>query len=166
MIKHFDFCVNDKQGWYRDIIRQYPKTTHVHGFGDKIPKEWKQVYKTYYSWRILRQRYDKKGNIIPERTEILLSMTWDEASVFPNLAKSIEYIVETGEDALLRPLGQPGGEWKISKNIFRRECYDFEVFDNYYNTGYRFTLTPEQLTDFCKWLDMVNDYALSRGEPA
>lgn len=163
--KHFDFCIKNTK-WHREIIRQYPKRTHVHGFSDFAPTEWKQVYKTYYSWCIMRQSYDEDGKLVPEKTIVTFPMYFDEASVFPNLAKAIDYVHETGEAEHIRPLGQPGAEWKIAKRYRdTEEIYDFEVFDNYYNNGYRFSLTKTETEKFCEWIETVNAYALSRSEP-
>ena len=163
--KRFDFIIEDT-GWHRDIIRQYPKKTHVHGFSDTPPKTWRQVYKTYYSWCIMRQYYGDDGKIEPHSTVITFPMYFDECSAFPFLPRCIEKVLGTGEPQQARPLGQPGAEWRIARR--RRgdeEVYDFEVFENYYNKGYRFSLSKEAACGLCTWLDEVNDYAMSRSEP-
>lgn len=101
MKRHFDFCVGKQEGFYRDIIRWYPNTTHVHGFGDKVPRTWEEVYKTYYSWRVLRQYLDAEGNVVPEKTKVLFSMMFDEASAFPRLAEDIRFMLQDSVNLLL-----------------------------------------------------------------
>lgn len=164
MKRHFDFCIKKQDGWYKDIVRFYPRTTHVHGFGDKIPHTWKEVYKTYYSWKVLRQYIDGEGKVIPEKTHVIFSMMFDEASVFPRLAEDIRFMIATESAIHACGLGQPSAQWDIS--MCENGMVKFEVFDNYHNNGFRFVLSESEAKAFCCWIDSVNTYALEHGEPA
>lgn len=164
MKRHFDFCIKKQDGWYKDIIRFYPRTTHVHGFGDKIPHTWKEVYKTYYSWKVLRQYLDEEGNVIPEKTQVLFSMMFDEASAFPRLSEDIRYMLENDIVFHVPGFGQPSAVWSV--RVCENSAVKFEVFDNYHNNGFRFVLNQDETKAFCCWIDSVNAYALEHGEPA
>ena len=51
------------------------------------------------------------------------------------------------------------------KNKYDNEYYKFEMFDNWLNVGYRFTLDRKQVEEFCKYLDKINQYALEHSVP-
>ena len=57
MKRKFDFVLYNNRGLYRDVIRFYPRSSHVHSFNDDPPTNWEEVYKVYYSWAIIRQYY-------------------------------------------------------------------------------------------------------------
>lgn len=171
MKKKFDFVIKEDKGFYRDIFRFYPKYTHVHGFHDKSPKSWKNVYKVYYSWAIFRQYCNNDTENKIKRSKRLFGLSCDECSQIPNLSEIIKHVVHTGETFDEPTFGQPAGEWKVQQRKgYRRydgayyEYYDFEVFDNWTNQGYRFTLDNIEVLDFCNWLDGINDYALKHSE--
>ena len=52
MKRKIDFVFEDEGRW-RKVFRFYPRRSHVHGFDDKYPKNWKEVYKVYYAWSLL-----------------------------------------------------------------------------------------------------------------
>lgn len=170
MKNKFDFIINDDKQFYRTIFRFYPKNTHVHSFNDKAPQNWKEVYKVYYSWAIIRQYYKDDGkNIEPSESERLLYFHCDECSKIPNLSEIIKYVVETGETYDYPTIGQPAADWEIIKinnfNEDESDYYKFQVFNNWTDQGFKFFLTKEQALDFCNYLDCINQYALEHGEP-
>ncbi len=173
MRKHFDFVIENET--YREtVFRYYPKQTHVHGFGDESPKNWKEVYKVYYSWAIIDKFYDDEEHTKFDGYEFRMKMGCDECSVLPYLDDVIRNVIETGKaENNVEGFGQPSSDWSISKrsgdmgkvfNYKPYEYYDFTVFDNWQNNGYRFTLDRKQVEKFCKWLDKINTYALAHGE--
>ena len=97
-------------------------------------------------------------------------MSMDECSMLPDLSTIIKDIVNTGKTFDYPTMGQPAGDWKIE----RKKCYDFdnkkhniykfEVFNNWTNQGFRFWLKKDEVSQFCDWLDMVNQYMLEYGE--
>lgn len=175
MKQKFDFVIDDDKSFHRDIFRFYPRRTHVHGFRDAAPKTWDGVYKVYYSWAIIRQYYDDDMENKIESSEILLDMSCDECSQLPNLPEIIKNVMNTGESFNFPTFGQPAGDWRIEQRICHKygydeaddkdyEFYDYEVFNNWLNVGYRFTLNKEETLKFCNWLDKINRYALEHGQ--
>lgn len=173
MARKYDFVIDNWGDDYKTIMRWYPSTTHVHSFNDNPPDTWEKVYKVYYSWSILTHFYNDKGEIIPEYTKKMFEMSCDECSRFPELANIIREIMKTGKEFNYPTLGQPAADWHIWKETGIRawknnepfEYYHFEVFDNFYNNGFQFTLTKEETENFCDWLDKINEIALKNGEP-
>ena len=161
MKRKFDFALFDTS-LFRDIIRYYPRRTHVHSFDENPPKTWEEVYKVYYSWAIIRQHYGDDEKI--ERSEFLLEMPCDECSQIPDLSEIIKYVMKTGETFDEPTFGQPAADWMIKKERVDYVYYDFEVFDNWTNQGYRFAFTEGETLKFCTWLDKINQYALEHGE--
>lgn len=171
MKKKFDFVIEDDKGFYRDIFRFYPRYTHVHGFHDEPPKTWEGVYKVYYSWAIIRQYYDDDIEDKIEYSDKLFEISYDECSQIPNLSGIIKNVMETGETFDYPTFGQPAGDWKVEQRKGNSklddedyEYYNFEVFNNWTNQGYRFIFDKEKTLKFCDWLDMINQYALKHGE--
>ena len=169
MKRKFDFVIYD-DGFNRDILRFYPRGSHVHGHTDEPPTTWKTVYKVYYSWAVIRHYY-YDGEIEPESSEKLFDMSMDECSELPNLSAIIKNVIETGESFDYPTFGQPAGEWCIKKvkchNVFDDSedvIYEFRVFNNLTNQGYRFSFNEIEALEFCDWLDAVNQYMLEYSE--
>lgn len=169
MKRKFDYVIENSEGFHRDIFRIYPVNTHIHSFNDEPPKNWKEVYKVYYSWAFIRQWYKDDSNEIKE-SEIILKMDCDECSDIPNLSGMLKYVMETGDPIEGMACGQPAGEWDItqSKGFDGKnepyEYYKIQVFDNWYNKGYRFWFNKDEVLEFCEWLNNVNQYLLEHGE--
>ena len=173
MERKFDFILRDDKGFFRDVFRYYPRRTHVHGFHEEPPKLWKDVYKVYCSWAILRQYYDEKTDNKIESSQVLFELDCDECSEIPNLSGIIKQVIETGETFERLTMGQPAGDWCIKQRKGRYswndkdkeyEYYDFQVFNNWTNQGYRFSLDKDEVVKFCEWLDSINQYALEHSE--
>lgn len=173
MKRKMDFTLMESD--YRKVIfRFYPRQTFVHGFSDYCPKTWKEVYKVYYSFAIIQYHKDDNGNIESESADRLLYMYCDECSQIPNLKAIIEYIMDNDDYVFDEPtFGQPAIDWKISKRkgVYKwkgnepYEYYNFEMFDNWLNVGYRFILNRKEVEEFCKYLDKINQYALDHSVP-
>ena len=171
MKQKIDFVLCDDRYYYRDIFRFYPRRTYVHGFEDDPPTNWSEVYKVYYTWAIIRQYYDDENNVIvPEESEVLFSIDYDESSMIPNLPDIIRRVMKMGETFDYPTFGQPAGDWKIERvawednNSKRCEQYWFQVFNNWTNQGIKFTLNKEETLKFIEYLERINQYALEHGE--
>lgn len=179
MKQKFDFVLKDWKGMYREIFRFYPRRTRVYSPDKNPSKNWEGVYKTYYSWAIIRQYYGDEPENKIECSEILFNMPLDECSVLPVLPEKIRKAISACDRCYrnsLGSIGQPAGEWYIEKRqryhiitkqgktrrIPYEEC-QMRVFNNWTNQGYRFTLNKEDTLRFCGWLDDVNQYALEHG---
>lgn len=154
MKKKMDFILV-YNAYYKDILRFYPRETRVHGFADKPPKSWDAVYKVYYSWSIFRQYDDNK--------KLLFDIHCDECSMIPSLSTIIKEVIKTGKTFNYPTLGQPAVDWIISKRNKKYQYYDYQVYNNWTNQGYRFTLNKKKTVEFCDWLDKINQYALKNG---
>lgn len=168
-MKHkIDFILN--KGNPEDIFRFYPQRTYVHGFEDDPPTNWSEVYKVYYTWAIIQHYYDNYGNIITELSKTLFEIRCDECSMIPNLPDIIRYVMKTGETFDAPTSGQPAGDWKVERVVWkdrdnkRCELYKFQVFNNWTNQGIKFTLNKEETLKFIAYLERINQYALEHGE--
>lgn len=176
MKRKFDFVLF-QNNYHRDIFRFYPRDTHVHSHNDNPPESWDGVYKVYYSWGIIRQYLDGYGKVESENSQRLFYMPCDECSRIPELSAIIKWVMDSGETYDHRTPGQPAGDWCITRRKGRYEWwqlehkyhenyeyYNFQVFDNWTDQGYRFTLNKEETLKFCEYLDAINNYALEHGE--
>lgn len=172
MKRKFDFVLYDDKRLYRDVIRFYPRSSHVHSFNNDPPTNWEDVYKVYYSWAIIRQYYksNDQNSIQPRSTKKLFDMSMDECSRIPDLSVIIKDVMNTGKTFHYPTMGQPAGDWKIERTKYydfdnkKHKIYKFEVFNNWTNQGFRFWLKKDEVSQFCDWLDMVNQYMLEHGE--
>ena len=169
MERKFDFVIHD-DAFSRDILRFYPRSSHVHGHTDDPPTAWVAVYKVYYSWAVIRHHYHN-GEIEPESCEKLFDMSMDECSELPNLSAIIKNVIETGETFDYPTFGQPAGDWCIKKEKYHdaftdkeKVIYEFQVFNNLTNQGYRFNFDEKKVLYFCDWLVLVNQYMLEHSE--
>lgn len=169
--RKFDFILDNDIGLHRDILRIYSNQTYIHSCNVDLPETWDDVYKVYYSFAIIRQYYDDNDEKTIETSDVLLDMHVDECSIIPYLSKFIKRVMNTGETYDYPTWGQPAAEWKIEKKSYTIqdvclneeiydfcEDYDFTVFNNWTNQGYRFSLNKETTLLFCDWLDKVNEY--------
>lgn len=154
----------------RLLFRVYPKQTYIHSFDNEPPKTWDKVYKVYYSWAIIKQYKNDYGIIEPESSKRLMYMYCDECSNVVGLHEIIRWVIENQKEYNYPTIGQPAGDWKIDirkgirewNNNESYEYYDFQVFDNWDNNGFRFTLDKNQTEDFANWLEQMNERALAK----
>lgn len=166
MKKEWDYILKEDK-YSITLLRIYPNQTRVHSFGNKPPKTWKQVYKVYYSWSIIKQYKDSNGSVEPNSSQRLMYMYCDESSNIFNLHLIIRWVIEQQKEYDEPTFGQPAGDWRIEINKGINnwndkpyEYYNFEVFDNWNGNGFRFTLDRKQTEDFANWLEKMNDRAL------
>lgn len=168
--RKFDFVLTENR-IYRDILRIYPNNTYIHSFDDNLPETWDDVYKVYYSFAIIRQYFDYNNQKNVKKSDVLLDINMDECSIIPDLPKFILYVIDTGETYDYSTLERPAAEWKIEKKSYTiqevslneeifefHEDYNFVVFNNWTNQGYKFSFDKDTTLLFCNWLDKVNEY--------
>ena len=166
MSNKFEFILENNN--YSKLIFKFDyKNTHVHSFNEELPKDWKEVYKVYYSWKIYRKyEYDDE-----KYTQTLLNLSCDECSIIPDLSTIIKRVIETGEVFNYPTLGQPAGDWIINKKTYKdfdnteKSYIEFQVFNNVSGQGIRWSMNIDNSLNFCNYLDSINDYALKHGEP-
>lgn len=169
-MKHkFDFVICDDPMFDKMTFRFYPKSSYVYDHTDNPPTTWKDVYKVYYSWAIIRHTY-YNDKLEPESCEKIFYLPIDECSRLPELSAIIKNVIKTGETFDCKTIGQPAGEWKIEKKLYYNLVNDeivackFEVFNNLTDQGCRFWLREDKALEFCDWLDMVNQYMLKHNK--
>lgn len=170
--RKLDFVLRETSQ-YKIIFRFYPRSSSCHSFGDEPPKTWKEVYKVYYYYRIIKVWLDDNDH------QVLFDSGCDECSIIDEVAHRIKLISEgitvyrgttsMNEPFTLKlldneclPFGD-GVSWIIHK-IPRRKTYEFMLFD-YKNVGYRFSLSDDKFSDFGKYLNECCEYMLAHGDP-
>lgn len=178
MERKLDFIIDDNSQ-ERLLFRFYPRQSHCHGFGEKCPRTWKEVYKVYYSWAIIKQ-YKENDKVV--RTKIMYKDICDECSCIGevsefchNLAKDIEIITTEKDEKVyllnneIFPFGM-GTSWRIEKKDYswllngKDIRYKFFVF-SYNDIGFRFTLNKDRIKEFGDFLNHCCEYMLKHSEP-
>lgn len=162
MGKHIDF-IFDEYNTRRRIFRFYPERSHVHGFGEKCPQSWDEVYKVYYSWAVIRQYRDDENSQWDSFT--MFDMGWDECSLLGDIPYAVKGL-KLGEETSFCPMGD-GADWVIKYNKGNKFCrpfYSFNVWDRE-DRGYRFRLSPKDTKRFIKYIEFVQAYMLAHSEP-
>lgn len=169
----------------RLIFRFYPRHSSCHSFGDNPPKSWSEVYKVYYSYAIIKQwKFDKNDQW---ESEIMFCEHCDECSIIREVGERC-LLLSDGTEVFKREDGEKiqllnrrmipfgmGTEWTISKKTcieygydedddIRNVYYDFVLFD-YWDKGFRFTLTEKDIRDFGEYLIGCCEYMLIHGDP-
>lgn len=166
----------------RLIFRFYPRQSSCHSFGEELPKSWKDVYKVYYSYAIIKQ-----WKFNPEdqwESDVMFYESCDECSIIDVVGRRCllladEYETferEDGEripllDKAIMPFGM-GTEWTISKHSWtdwedrstKHTYYTFVLFD-YFGKGIRFGLNSKDIKAFGEYLIGCCEYMLAHGDP-
>lgn len=167
--RKIDFVLQDND-WYTTIFRFYPRQSSCHSFGDEPPKDWNDVYKTYYSYSIFERWKDDNEHMI------LYNSRCDECSIIDEVAArckclakgetepTISYNDKTWTvkilDNEMYPMGD-GTSWTISES---RNYYKFHLF-RYDDVGFRFWLEKERIGEFGEYLESCCEYMLAHGDP-
>lgn len=165
MKKRIDYIFNEEEN-ERKIFRFYPRQSHVHGFGEECPQSWDEVYKVYYSWKIIHQFRDNKNS--EWESDTVFEMSFDECSALgeiPYKTKSLKF----GEETFFGAMGY-GADWIIhyyegDRRFSPKPYYNFIVWNNFTNQGYKFNLSQEESQQFLKYIDYVEEYMLKHSEP-
>lgn len=166
MKKRIDFILENSDANERTIFRFYPRQSHVHGFDETCPQRWNEVYKVYYSWKIIQQyRFDVDS---PWETYTVFEMSCDECSALGAVPATLRTLDKNAEDTLCAE--GYGAEWHIlhfvgNKDFKLKESFHFTLWDNFTNQGYRFVLGVEDAERFAKYIDYVQEYMLAHSEP-
>lgn len=161
-MNRLDFVLKENED-ERLLFRIYKEGTRVHSFNENPPVSWEKVYKVYYEWGIIKQYLDENGKV--ESSERLFYMPCDECSMIPGLSGIIAEVMKTGKIFDAPTLGQPAGEWEIRRKKnpipgYGKYYCSFIVFDNWKNTGYRFSLREEKIKEFIVWLEKMEEITL------
>ena len=155
-IEKMEFVLKEDEFYDQKIIfRFFPKKSHCYGHQYPITN-WDDVYKVYYSWEIVCE-HDEFGE------ELLFDMSWDEDSILTDLSRCIQRCIECGKGMkFLTGLGDPTSEWNINIDGAK---YEFIVWKDPVNLGYRFILTKDKAEEFAKFIEEINQYMLEHGNP-
>lgn len=154
------------------IFRFYPRQSSCHSFGENPPTGWDDVYKVYYSYKIIERWDDGR------RMRVVFDSGCDECSVIDEVSYRIQQIVK-GVKTI--KLGEPDDEkvisllnseilpfgYGVSWNISKRRgggLYEIMLWNNN-GTGYRFLLQKEKLREFGEYLNECCEYMLAHGDP-
>lgn len=167
--RKIDFVLHESD-FEKVIFRFYPRQSNCHSFGDKPPTKWEEVYKVYYSYRIMKI-YKEDGSHV-----ILFDCPCDECSEIYEVAERCKLIADgtksitrAWEEKLytielldeVKPFGM-GVFWKISE--CNDNAYKIEMW-NWDDTGYRFWLDRNKLRKFGNYLQKCCEYMLVHGDP-
>lgn len=155
------------------IFRFKPRESTCHSFNEVPPKTWDEVYKVYYSYEIFLT-YKDEDNL----TLKLFDEPCDECSLIDSVAVACKRLSEgkqtfsiTRDDKTItkfllnneiRPLGS-GVSWIIRPST-NKDKYEISLH-NYFNVGYRFWLSKEQIGEFGDFLNECCEYMLKHGDP-
>lgn len=139
----------------RLIFRFYPEESHIHGFHEFSPKEWSQVYKTYYSWKIC---IDENG----VRTSF--GSYHDEDCCFMNYVCIINELIENARNDRREVRSANGISWNISYRKRARDYIEIGLW-THENIGYRFRMDIETAKRFAGFLEKVDNYMMKHSEP-
>lgn len=171
--RKIDFIIEDND-FEKIIFRFYPRQSNCHSFGDEPPKNWNDVYKTYYEYRILK--FWKNDNGAYDGYEVLYDTCCDECSLIGEVAARLKYLSEGKKEVevthnldtyTIQLLDTDiytfadCTEWKISEG---KDTYKFELF-RYDDVGYRFWLEKNKAYEFGKYLEECCEYMLAHGDP-
>jgi len=168
--RHIDFIIFEDED-EKIIFRFYPRQSSCHSFGANPPKDWNDVYKVYYHYRIFKLWKDDGFS------EELFDSYCDECSEIGEVSCYIKYLMEgkksitinhDGTDYKIKfldneilPCGD-GVSWVI--HHCRREWYEIFLW-NASDIGYRFRLTKTKMKEFGEYLNSCCEYMLSHGNP-
>ncbi len=166
-----DFLLKETE--YEELIFRFrPRRSSCHSFNDKPPKSWKEVYKVYYAYSIIRR--SKDDNYV----ETVFDCHCDECSIIDEVGMRAKHISEgkrvveiscKDETYVVKLLNQEvhpigyGVSWSINR------CHDKNKFEvvlwGWDNQGFRFYLDKEKLGKFGDYLLECCEYMLAHGCP-
>ena len=154
------------------VFRFKPRESTCHSFNETPPKTWKDVYKVYYSYEIFLVYKDD------DLTLKLFDEPCDECSaidgvaeICKRLSEGKQTITQTHNDKTytkfllnneIRSIGS-GVKW-IIRTGYHKDKYEINLY-NYFDVGYRFWLSKEQIGKFGDFLNECCEYMLAHGDP-
>lgn len=143
----FDFIFNE------DIFNKCIFRFNTDKSEYQISKETNEILKICYNYEILWQ--------LAKNKPIILFSIDDENSCLIKLNEVIKQVLnKPNQKFQLNTNGQPGSDWKIINKSKSNEIY-FEVFNNFFDNGFRFTLSLEETYMFIDYLNKINDYMVN-----
>ena len=170
--RKIDFILKENNH-YKIIFRFYPRSSTCHSFNDEPPKSWKEVYKVYYYYKIIKIYKDEERGFYHQ---ILFDSGYDECSAIDEVAARCKHLAEDKEMVVKEVNGKKyfvellnkeiitygeGVFWTIKKS---GRYFIFYMF-SYDNIGFRFYLSKEQTKEFGEYLDYCCEYMLANGDP-
>ena len=158
------------------IFRFLPQKSSCHSFNDNPPTMWREVYKVYYAYEIIKVW--KADNFV--ETEFYCDC--DECSIIDEVSTRIKYIIEgkktvtvnrSDEEYVIEllnnemmPFGD-GVSWIINEvtNTWNKEIEYEIVLWKYGRYGYRFYIGKDTLKEFGEYLEECCEYMLAHGDP-
>lgn len=190
--RNIDFVLRESK-YSRYIFRFYPRASHCHGFGDEPPKDWKGVYKVYYSYAIIRQSIEDgvvtKARVVWESECDECSVIDEVAYICDKVAKNIFHEVVTLKNGdrkvfnYVKTRNMPMGDgviWYLNRETWYEHFdenndfldkpikmydYRFTMTRGYDGVSYVFTLPIGKVEAFGQYLQKCCDYMLEHGEP-
>lgn len=151
----FEFTLYEDE-WERRAIRFYPKTTHVHGFGDEPPTKWERVYKAYLSFAVLH--FNKETG----KAHVAYDARWDECSGLNDLAYWLEHPGANTEPVFhMRVLGD-ATQWIVMP--WGDDCKLVTMYPLHTGKSYVFWLENEKIQEFVKVINEYLEYSLAHSE--
>ena len=155
MMDFFEFTLYEDE-WERRAIRFYPKTTHVHGFGDEPPTKWERVYKAYLSFAVLH--FNKETG----KAHVAYDARWDECSGLNDLVHWLEHPGANTEPVFhMRVLGD-ATQWIVMP--WGDDCKLVTMYPLHTGKSYVFWLKNDQIPEFVKVINEYLDYSLAHSE--
>ena len=173
--RKIDFILEDNE-FKKVVFRFYPRQSSCHSFGDEPPKDYNNIYKTYYYYKIIKtyKGEDEHFHVV------LFDSSCDECSMIREVAFRLKYLSEGKKkvevkyhddtytvkllDTDIRTFADCLW-WKISEwQKGKKGSYKFELF-RYDDVGYRFWLSKEKAYKFGENLNECCEYMLAHGDP-
>ena len=162
MSLYFDFVIKETNR-YTIVFRFYPEKSSMHGFHDEPAKSFREVYKVYYTWDIIKISNDRRRK--PER---MFGLSCDENSALLSLDELIEWcIIERKRNLKRRSFGD-GSSWELTyryAGYAEQSQIMFVVFDMDSDLGFRFQLAIPKAREFASYLETINQYMLEHSVP-
>lgn len=164
----------------RLVFRFYPRQSSCHSFGNNPPASWKDVYKVYYNYAIIKQfKLNEENNW---ESEVVFNSQCDECSILDEVGERCKLLGAGKETWTVRnedgkehtfslcnnkihPFGD-GIEWEIHryKSWNEETFYEFLLFDSN-DIGFRFYLKGVDVSKFGEYLIECCEYMLRHGDP-
>ena len=181
-VDKIDFIISETE-YEKIIFRFRPNESSCHSHNDKPPTSWREVYKVYYSYQIVKIDYEGDCSVLYDEH-------CDECSVIDEVAARCKLLSEGKKQVTItrkifndeeesrtirllnneiHPIGD-GTSWFIRldplrRTLSRERLYEISMFKGFDNVGYRFWLTKKQLGEFGQYLEECCEYMLAHGDP-
>lgn len=145
------------------ILRFNIKNSHVHGFTDKPPKTWKEVYKVYYSYSIIEYWKEEK------QEHVIYEDNYDECSVLYDVWYNLQDICTStfyGSENEYKFVPMSYGTTWIIKRPTNLLEWEFQLFQSHgiVNKGCCFSLDFKKMKELKDTIKEFLDCTLENSE--